>query len=153
MNLRRLRGKSPKKKIIEGDDATLAAAKKYTDSNVNTLNTNAASNLAVAKSYADTVSSNALASAESYTDDKVTALQKADASTLSSAKSYADTVGSNTLTSAKSYANTVGSNSVTSSNSHADTLVTNLRNDGKFNGNVTAKGGNLYLGSYRIYVG
>ena len=86
MNLRRLRGKSPKKKIKEGDDATLAAAKEYTDKKVSTLNTNATNNLAAAKSY-------------------------------------------------------------------TDTLVTNLRNDGTFNGNVTAKGGNLYLGSYRIYVG
>lgn len=78
--------KITKKKITEGDDATLASAKKYTDNNVSTLNTNATNNLAAAKSY-------------------------------------------------------------------ANTLVTNLRNDGTFNGNVTAKGGNLYLGSYRIYVG
>lgn len=40
-----------------------------------------------------------------------------------------------------------------SAKSYADTLVTNLRNDGTFNGDVTAKSGNLYLGSYRIYVG
>lgn len=40
-----------------------------------------------------------------------------------------------------------------SAKEYTDTLVTNLRNDGTFNGDVTAKGGNLYLGSYRIYVG
>lgn len=66
---------------------------------ISAINSDIATTLASAKSYADTQDAATLASAKTYTDTQ-------DATTLASAKEYADTQDAATLASAKAYTDT-----------------------------------------------
>ena len=74
---------------------------KFTEisASISAINSDIATTLASAKSYADTQDAATLASAKTYTDTQ-------DATTLDSAKSYADTQDAVTLASAKAYTDT-----------------------------------------------